>query len=151
MGAKMTPLTTKDLQKLLREEIGRAGSQVQWARQMGVDRVAINRVLSGRALPTARACSALKLSWVVVRLSSEPVEISDREIIHILQEQINKAGSICSWSRSTGVDRTHVSKVLHGKRKSLGRRLLSILGLSEVLVRANDARKLSGQRRYAPR
>jgi DNA-binding phage protein len=141
----MKILDSDDVLELLRLDIDRVGSQSEWARRMGIERSAINKMLNGHILPSSSICSALKLKWVIVRRGSKPVVVSNREVTMILHEKIKKAGGIASLSRSVGVDRTHLSKVLH-RRKCPSEKILAILNLTEVLIRANDSRTEIGNR-----
>ena len=54
----MTPLNIQDVIELLRAEIDRVGGQSEWARQTGIERSQINRVLNGRRLPPNTLSSA---------------------------------------------------------------------------------------------
>jgi predicted transcriptional regulator len=62
----MRVLENKDIVRLLRIEIGRVGSQMEWAKQAGVDRATVNKILCGKKPPTKRIIQALKLRLVVV-------------------------------------------------------------------------------------
>jgi hypothetical protein len=155
----MKILHIEDVLELLRRDIARVGTQTEWARQMGIDRPAISKVLSGRLLPPGSLCQALKLKWVIARRvptgdeATNLVIISQQNILKILREEIEKVGGVSSWSKLVGVDRSRVSQVLHNKRKSLGPKLLSALGLSEVLVHANGpktATRSGGRKARAP-
>ena len=63
----MQILHVQDVIKMLREEVERAGGQSEFARQKGVQRPLINKVLSGDRLPPLGLCRALALEWVLVR------------------------------------------------------------------------------------
>ena len=56
----------KDVIRLLRSEVKRAGSQAAWAKKAGIQRTWINKILKGRTAPTKKVISALKLRRVVV-------------------------------------------------------------------------------------
>jgi DNA-binding phage protein len=135
----MKHFDVEDVIALLRREIDRVGGQSEWARQTGVGRADINRVLNGRRLPATKLCVALGLKWVVERQVStrgnqlKPVIISNRDVLEILGEVVKNAGGVAAWSRDVGVSRTYLSLVLHG-RKPPGRIILAALNLSEILV-----------------
>ena len=135
----MTPLNVQDVIELIRGEIDRVGGQSEWARQTGIQRPVINRVLNGRRLPPSQLCRTLGLEWVIVRAVAETEDettiISNREVLLILKKEIKKVGSIIAWSRQMGVERSHLSSVLH-KRRAPDKKILAALKLSEVLVRA---------------
>jgi DNA-binding phage protein len=59
-------LDLKDVIRLLRSEVERAGSQTAWARKTGNARVTINRVLNNQQAPTKKIIRALKLRMVFV-------------------------------------------------------------------------------------
>jgi hypothetical protein len=57
----MRTLDNKDVVRLLRLEVQRAGGQSSWARRERIDRTMLNRVLLGRRPPTEGIIKALKL------------------------------------------------------------------------------------------
>jgi DNA-binding phage protein len=67
---QMRILDVDDVIRLLRSEVNRAGGQAAWAKETGVDRVIVNRILNGQRLPTKKIISALKLRMVFVRLKT---------------------------------------------------------------------------------
>ena len=54
-------LDEKVVLRLLREDVDKAGGQSAWARQTGVDRVHLNKVLRGKRPLTRTILQALKL------------------------------------------------------------------------------------------
>jgi len=149
----MQALGVQDVVKLLRDEVERAGSQSQFARQKGVERSLINKVLQGERLPTSRLCRALGLEWVLVSRAGPSDSVAEvdivtfQEFIRALRMQINKAGGLAAWGRQFGIDRSHLSSVLH-KRRAPDQRILAALNLAEVLVDANDSRFPRSRRPY---
>ena len=59
-------LDGKDVIRLLRSEVKRAGIQEVWARKAGVQRTMVSKILNGRAPPTKKVISLLKLRIVYV-------------------------------------------------------------------------------------
>jgi DNA-binding phage protein len=59
-------LELKDVIRLLRSEVKRAGGQAAWAKKTGIDRVTINRALNDKQPPTKKIIKALKLRTVFV-------------------------------------------------------------------------------------
>jgi len=59
-------LELKDVIRLLRSEVERAGGQTAWAKKTGTDRTTINRILHDRQPPTKKIIRALKLRMVFV-------------------------------------------------------------------------------------
>jgi DNA-binding phage protein len=57
-------LDEKDVLRLLREDVDKAGGQSAWARQTGVDRVHLNKVLRGKRPLTRTILQVLKLKKV---------------------------------------------------------------------------------------
>jgi DNA-binding phage protein len=51
----------KDLVRLLRSEVEKAGGQSAWARREGIDRTLLNRVLNDQKPPSKEIIRALKL------------------------------------------------------------------------------------------
>jgi DNA-binding phage protein len=116
----MKALRVQDVLKLLGREIDRAGGQSEWARQMGLSRTYLNKVLNGRKLPTPSICRVLGLK-----------SIDAEEVLLILRQEIEKAGSTSSWCRQVGLNRSYVGRALR-KRRGLGRKILAALKLSDV-------------------
>ena len=58
-------LDQRDVVRLLRLEVNRAGSQKKWAKKNGVTQSLISMVLSGDRPPNEKIVSALKLRRVV--------------------------------------------------------------------------------------
>jgi DNA-binding phage protein len=124
----MKPLRVQDVLKLLRREIDRAGGQSEWARQTGVYRTHLNKVLNGWRPPGPSICRALGLK-----------SINAEEVLLILRQEIEKAGSTNSWCRQVGLNRAYVGRVLR-KRKGVGRKILAALKLLNVLLDIDDTR-----------
>ena len=149
----MQALHVQDVVRLLREEVEQAGSQSEFARQKGLARSLINRVLKGERLPTSRLCRALGLEWVLVsRAASSDSEnelniITHQQFIRILRMQIKEAGGLAGWGRQFGIDRSHLSSVLH-KRRAPDQRTIAALNLAEALVDANNPRLPRSHRTY---
>jgi DNA-binding phage protein len=59
-------LELKDVIRLLRSEVERAGGQTVWAKKTGINRPVINTVLNGHQPPTKKIIRALKLRTVFV-------------------------------------------------------------------------------------
>jgi DNA-binding phage protein len=147
-------LSIEDVLELLRLDVDRVGGQSEWARQAGIERAQINRVLNGRRLPPSRLCQALGLEWVFVRYIAgengqlHPVIIKDRDFLLALKAEIERVGSITAWCEQIGVNRTYLSQVLN-KRRSAGSKILAALNFSEVLIRPKAAVSKRG-RKYRP-
>jgi hypothetical protein len=139
----MKPLHVQDLLRLLRHEIDRVGGQSEWARQTGICRTYINKVLNGRKLPGPSICRALGLERAVFRDAPEMMDstksVDVEKVPLILREEIEKAGSISAWCRQVGLDRSNRSAVLHNRR-GLGNKILAALKLSNVLLDVDDTR-----------
>ena len=59
-------LDLKDVVRLLRSEVERAGGQTAWAKRTGIQRAIINKVLNKLQPPSKPIISALKLRMVFV-------------------------------------------------------------------------------------
>jgi hypothetical protein len=59
-------LELKDVKRLLRAEIERAGGRGPWARAAGIDRTHVNRMLNGDRPISKKVIRALKLRLVFV-------------------------------------------------------------------------------------
>jgi hypothetical protein len=62
----MRALDQKDVVRLLRSEVNRAGGQTKWAKKNGIAPSAISMVLAGDRPPNKKIISALKLRRVIV-------------------------------------------------------------------------------------
>jgi len=63
-------LTEKDVVQLLRQEVAKAGRQVDWSRKAGLSRTTVNKVLQTRKRPTKSIIKALNLE-IVYRLKEK--------------------------------------------------------------------------------
>jgi hypothetical protein len=72
---RISMLDDQDVVRLLRAEVARAGGQSSWARQEGIDRTLLNRVLCGRRQPTEHIVKALKLCNVYARTDRATVRV----------------------------------------------------------------------------
>ena len=70
--AQMQVLEPKDVIRLLRSEVDRAGGQAAWAKEACVHRMIVNRVLKGQKSPSRKIIKALKLRTVFVREGKLP-------------------------------------------------------------------------------
>jgi DNA-binding phage protein len=68
----------KDVISLLRSEVKRAGGQAEWARQTGISRTMLNKVLNGHKLPAMTIIAALKLRIVFVSDPNSPKRTTAR-------------------------------------------------------------------------
>ena len=93
-----------DVVALLRSEVSRAGGQAAWAKETGVDRVIVNRILNGQRPPTRKIISALKLRMVFVRATrvscSTPADV-DKKIDRRIERRRSKPIEAAA-PRSTG-------------------------------------------------
>jgi hypothetical protein len=104
-------LNIADVLQLLHQEVIKAGGQSAWARQTGVNRSYLNKVLGGCRIPGPQIIEALNLKRLYVCAGSE-----GRDLIPLLREGILRAGSIAAWSRQTGIQRATASLVINGRR-----------------------------------
>ena len=65
------------------------------------------------------------------------------KIHQLLCREVAQEGSVTEWAQSKGLSRSHVSKVLHG-RKQIGRQMIHALGLVQI-PSAIEVRQLLGQ------
>jgi DNA-binding transcriptional regulator YdaS (Cro superfamily) len=145
-------LGIEDVLELLLRDIQRVGGQSEWARQTGVPRTQINRALNGRRMPTSQLCRALELEWVIVRHvegkdgQQQPIIMEKRDLLLILNVEIEKVGSITAWCERTGFNRTYLSQVLNNIRPASSK-LIGAVNLAEVLVRASKSATVKGRRK----
>jgi len=65
-------LDLKDVIRLFRAEVKRAGGPTEWARKTGVDRTTVSRVLNERIPPSKKIIRALKLRMVFMSKPKSP-------------------------------------------------------------------------------
>jgi DNA-binding phage protein len=58
-------------------------------------------------------------------------------VLTLLKQEVEKAGGPSEWARKHGINRTYLSKVLHGHRDPTGHALLEALGV-ETIYRRRD-------------
>lgn len=68
----MKVLEAQDVIALLRSEVSRAGGQVAWAKNAGISRIVVNKILNGHGMPTKKIIRALKLRTVYVSEAELP-------------------------------------------------------------------------------
>lgn len=129
-------MRVQDVLLILRSDVSRVGGQSEWARHTGIDRTYICKVLGGRKPPGPSIYCALGLESVILRDHTKS-HVTAQEALRILQAEIENAGSISRWCRRTGINRSHLSQVLH-RKKGLGKKVLSALGLSNALIYQNE-------------
>ena len=44
--------------------------------------------------------------------------LSERNVLAMLRQAVEAAGNQSEWSHRTGIDRSYVNQVLHGKKRS---------------------------------
>jgi hypothetical protein len=113
-------LDDDDLVKLLSSRVKSAGGQSAFARQYGLERTYLNRVLSGKKPPRWRSIlDALNLRIVYVpverRSRADAQVLDDDDVLKLLHSRVKSAGGQIAFSRQ-GVDRTHLNMVLNGRR-----------------------------------
>jgi DNA-binding phage protein len=102
-------LEMPEITQILRGDIERAGGVSQWARRTGVNRAYVSKVLHGHKQPGLKIIRALGLEATLSRRA--------REVLRILGQEIDKAGSQSEWARRTGINRTTLNQVISGRRK----------------------------------
>jgi DNA-binding phage protein len=65
-------LELKDVIRLLRSVVERAGGQAAWAKKTGIQRTTINKALNDQGLLTKKIIRALKLRMVFVSKPKSP-------------------------------------------------------------------------------
>jgi DNA-binding phage protein len=68
----MRYLDLKDVIRLLRSEVERAGGQAAWAKKTGIQRTTINKALNDQRSLTKKIIMALKLHMVFVSKPKSP-------------------------------------------------------------------------------
>jgi len=123
MGSRSLKLA--QVQSRLRREVELAGSQAEWSRRTGVSRTYLSRVLRGKKPIGERIIVALALSKI-----TSPTEI---EVLQVLRQEIQKAGSQAEWARRNAINRTYLNKVLN-RQRSPGPAILNALKIENVTV-----------------
>jgi DNA-binding phage protein len=68
-------LKRKDVVRLLRQQVAKAGGQSNWSRKTGVNRSVINRVIQGRQRPTKVLLRVLQLETVYVPIKKPDAKV----------------------------------------------------------------------------
>jgi DNA-binding phage protein len=75
-------------------------------------------------------------------MATFPMRILERkDIVQLLWTEVQKAGSQTAWAEKNGLDRTHVSKFLHGARPPSDS-IVGALGLRKAVARHDQLRIL---------
>ena len=127
-------LSEKEILDLLRDEVGRAGSQSAWCRHTGISRTFLVKVLRGQQHVSPPILKALKIKIIYLR-RGKVIDLG--EAIQFLQAEVRRVGGPSAWARKTHVGRSHLSRVLHGK-KGIGPRLLTKLNITRAYIREGD-------------
>jgi DNA-binding transcriptional regulator YdaS (Cro superfamily) len=67
------------------------------------------------------------------------LSLSEKDILQMLQEAVDKAGSQSEWCRRHGISRPHLNKVLNG-RKALSPSIRKALKIKTIYVREQSSR-----------
>jgi hypothetical protein len=59
--------------------------------------------------------------------------LDDKDVLRLLREDVDRAGGQSAWARRSGIDRTHLSRVLKGKRP-LSPTIVQALKLKRVVA-----------------
>ena len=142
-----------DVLKLLRAKVKSAGGQVAFAKQTGVDRAYLNRVLNSRVDlgSTIPGTLNLRIAYTLVeRLGrTNPRALDDDDVRKLLHSRVESAGGQSAFARQTGVDRAHLNRVLKGMRPPT-LSILDALNLRIVYAPSSTARA-GHSRRLMPR
>ncbi len=76
--------------------------------------------------------------------------LSAEDVLLLLRYGAEGAGGLKGWARQTGLDRTHLSKCLHGHRP-LNRKIIRALGLTEVVSYETNPSNTSGNAARTPK
>ena len=127
-------LNGKDVVRLLRRDVERAGGQSEWARRTGIDRTTLNKVLQGSRPASSQILKALKLKEIVVCGGPD-----GNNLLSLLRQAVREAGGISAWARKTSIDRTTISLVIHKKRAPNARffRALNLEKVTAYLARTS--------------
>ena len=120
MPGSVRLLDDDDLVNLLRSRVKSAGGQSAFARQYGLQRTYLNKVLRGKKPPGGPSIlDALNLRIVYVpveRQGRADAHVLDHDdVLKLLHSRVKSAGSQIAFSRQ-GVERTHLNMVFNGRR-----------------------------------
>jgi DNA-binding phage protein len=136
-GGGMRALDNNDIVHMLRTEVKKTGSQMAWAKKVGIDRAFINKVLHGRQQPTERIILALGLRRVPrqrvdIQKLRPTKELDVEDVLRLLRAEVQRTGSITAFAKIAGVDRTTVHRVLRGQMPP-SPKIVHALGLRMVV------------------
>jgi hypothetical protein len=129
-------LKDKDILRLLRKDVAKAGSQLAWSQKHGYDRTVLNVILSGGRPVLPKVCELLNLRTAYVRdiRQDDLAVLEDEDVLNLLRADIARVGGQSAWARIHEHERSHVNRVLAGK-KPITPEILRRLGLKRVYVR----------------
>jgi DNA-binding transcriptional regulator YdaS (Cro superfamily) len=108
-----------DVLKLLHSRVKSAGGQSAFAKQSGVSREHLNRVLNGRMRFGSAILGVLNLRMAYTtskkRGRADAHVLDHDDVLKLLHSRVKSAGSQAAFSRQ-GVERTHLNLVLSGRR-----------------------------------
>jgi len=125
--------------KLLRSRVDSAGGQVAFAKQSGIDRSHLNRVIKGK-----KAMGSVILTALNLRIFYQPIErarrsdthlLSQDDVLKLLRSRVKSLGGQVAFSKQMGVERTYLNTVLNG-RKGIGPSIMEALNLRIVYAPA---------------
>ena len=128
----MRVLKEKEIVRLLRAEVKKAGGQGAWAKRAGIERTLVNKVLRGKRRPPKSIIRALGLRSALSSHDSRVLKAED--VRRLLRTQVAQAGSLAAWGRNIGAPRSEVSNALWGKRPP-NKQIMDTLGLRVVIVK----------------
>jgi DNA-binding phage protein len=69
--------------------------------------------------------------------------LDEQSVLDLLHTEVRRAGGQTAWSKKTGVNRSHLNKVLKG-RKPLGGKIVRVLELEIAYKRKDPPPKKAG-------
>jgi DNA-binding phage protein len=141
MPAKVLLFNEEAMITRLRAKVERAGSQSEFARKVGVERVTLNQVLRGHLHIPPSMWSVLKIKRIYL---SSARQLNATGVLSLLRSEIKRAGGLSAWSLKTGIHRSVVSKVLH-RRRPITQSVLGALDVRSALTSSLSSSAEKGQ------
>ena len=133
----MALLRVDAVRKFIDQEVLALGSQLGWAKKIGVRSTDVNKTLKGKRLAARPLLNAVALRKVpAYGLKSQPhstILLNLREVVELIRDEVHKAGSQSSWARQIGARQSDISNALGGRRLPV-KAILDAIGLEKVIA-----------------
>jgi DNA-binding transcriptional regulator YdaS (Cro superfamily) len=133
----MALLRVDTVRKFIDQEVLALGSQLGWAKKIGVRSSDVNKTLKGKRLAARSILNAVALRKVPAYGLKDPPHstslLSLREVVELIRAEVRKAGSQSHWARRIGARQSDINNALGGRRLPV-KAILDAIGLQKVVA-----------------